>query len=188
METENQTEETQVDESQLNSATGNEAESAATDSLTLSEINALTGKDYKDKDSALKSIKDMSSMAGKAADLEGKLKEATKVGEPKTGDEQLQALQEQLSQTQTEVFLANNPDHKDNRDLLEQLAKANNCTVEEATQLDVYKGVTEKVASQGARTVASPNKRVAQEGKQEQFNPNGKSRDELADFVTKNYF
>jgi len=101
METEDQTEETQVESSQLNDAAGDEAESVATDSLSFAEINELTGKDYKDKDSALKSIKDMSSMAGKAADLEGKLK---KKEESLSPDEELSAVKEQLSQTQRDIF------------------------------------------------------------------------------------
>lgn len=187
METENQTEETQVEASQLNAAAGNEAESATTDTLSLEEINALTGKEYKDKETALKSIKDMSSMAGKAADLEGKLK-AAQASSAQTPDDVVKALQDQLNQTQAEVFFSNNPDHKENRELLEQLAKANGVSVQEAINLDVYKNVVEKVVDKSNRTVANSNKRVANSGKSEEFDARGKTADELAEFVTNTYF
>ena len=184
METENQTEETQVDESQLNSAAGDEAESVATDSLTLAEINSLTGKTYKDKESALKSIKDMSSQAGKAADLEGKL---AKANESKP-EEQLNSLQTQLSQLQNDAFFKDNQDYSDNRELIEKIAKADGISNAEVVETELYKSVSGTVASQSKRTVASSNGRVAQSSASKEFDPKGKSPDELAAFVTETYF
>jgi len=182
METENQTEETQVDDSQLKSAAGNEAESVATDSLTLSEINDLTGKTYKDKESALKSIKDMSSQAGKAADLEGKLKKV------ETPNKQLTAVQEQLSQLQNDAFFKDNEDFNTNRELIEKIAKADGISNQEVVETELYKSVSGTVASQSTRTVASTNGRVAQSAASKEFDPKGKSPDELAAFVTGTYF
>lgn len=75
---ENQTEETQADESQLTSPAGDEAVTQP-ESLSLAEINAITGMTYKTKEAALKSIKDMKSMAGKAASLEGQAPDIAKM-------------------------------------------------------------------------------------------------------------
>jgi len=188
METENQTDDTQVDASQLNAATGDEAESVATESsepeatLTLKEINELTGMSYKDKDSALKSIKDMKSQAGKAADLEGKLKAAATDGNGNQSDEAINELKEQLNQLQTANFYANHPDA--DRDLVETIAKANGITREEALDTDLYK---KTVAAPEKRTIAGSNNRVAQTSKE--FNPKDHAgdADALAKFVTDTY-
>lgn len=177
--TETPTEETQAEESQLNSAAGNEAESA-TDSLTLAEINEITGMSYKDKDSALKSIKDMKSQAGKAADLEGKVKQAQ--ADPNTSNELLAQLQEELNQTKLDVFYSKHPDA--NKELIETIAKANGISPQEAMESDLYKST---VTAPSKRTVADSNNRVAAGGTSEEFDPNGKSADELAQFVTQTY-
>lgn len=169
--TETPTEETQAEESQLNSAAGDEADSVATgnsqdtqvnaDSLSLAEINEITGMSYKDKDTALKSIKDMKSQAGKAADLEGKLKVAAAAGD----DAKYADLQEQLNQTKLEVFYSQNPEV--NKELVETIAKANGITPQEAINTDLYKNT---VAAPAKRTVADTNNRVAQP-KSDEFNP-----------------
>lgn len=185
--TDTPTEETQVDESQLNSAAGDEAESVATDnqtsadSLSLAEINTITGMSYKDKETALKSIKDLKSQAGKAADLEGKLKNLSTDDNGKTDDSAITALQEQLNQLQNDNFYAKHPDA--NRDLVETIAKANGMSREEAMQTDLYKNT---VAAPEKRTVASSNNRVAQPSSDD-FNPADHAGDAtaLADYVAK---
>lgn len=177
--TETPTEGTQADESQLNSAAGTKAESA-TDSLTLAEINEITGMSYKDKDSALKSIKDMKSQAGKAADLEGKVKAAQ--ADPNTSNELLAKLQDELNQTKLEVFYSKHPDA--NKELIETIAKANGISPQEAMESELYKNT---VTAPSKRTVADSNNRVASGGTDKQFDPKGKHVDEIADFVAKTY-
>ena len=160
------TEDTQVDESQLNSAAGDEAETVATgntDALSLAEINELTGMSYKDKETALKSIKDMKSQAGKAADLEGKLKtamEAAGNGE----NAEVNELREKLNRLEQDAFYSQNPDV--NRELAETIAQAKGITPQEAIESDLYKNT---VATPEKRTVATPNNRVATPS--EEFNP-----------------
>lgn len=180
--TETLTEESQAGSSQLNDAAATKAEAVATDSLTLAEINELTGMSYKDKDSALKSIKDMKSQAGKAADLEGKLKTAMEA----TGDgsnPEVAELREKLNQVELDNFYSKNPDV--NKALAETIAKANGISVQEAIATDLY---TSTVAAPEKRTVATSNSRVANAGKEASFDPQGKSIDELAGFVTETYF
>ena len=184
--TEHLTEETQADASQLNAAAGDEAESvapdsSATDSLTLEELNEITGKNYKDKDSALKSIKDMNSQAGKAANLEGQIKAAKQ--DPEVSSDELATLREELNQTKLEVFYSQNPDA--NRELLETIAKANGLSPQEAMNTDLYKNTVAKEPEK--RTVAASNNRVASGEKP--FNPADYpgDKDALAKYVTENY-
>ena len=185
--TDTPTVETQVDDSQLKSATGNTAESVATDnqpsadSLSLAEINDITGMSYKDKETALKSIKDLKSQAGKAADLEGKLKNLPTDNNGKTDDSAYNELKEQLNQLQNDNFYTKNPDA--NRDLVETIAKANGMSREEAMQTELYKNT---VAAPEKRTVASSNNRIAQPSSDD-FNPADHAGDAtaLADYVAK---
>lgn len=182
--TEHPTNEGQGGESQLNSSPATEAESVVTessaDSLSLAEINEITGMSYKDKDTALKSIKDMKSQAGKAADLEGKMKAAE--AEPQTSDERMASLQEQLNQTQLEVFYSQNPDV--NRELVETIAKANGIKPQEAINTELYKNT---VAQPSKRTVVDSNSR--KQSPAGEFNPNDHAgdADALAKFVNDNY-
>lgn len=176
------TDDTQVDASQLNAAAGDEAESLA-DNLTLAEINALTGKDYKDKGAALKSIVDMSKQAGKAADLEGKLK-AYEQAKSETSDDQttdeVATLREEMAAMKTDQFFAQNPDHAENRDLLEALAFKNNVSLREAVELPAYKGVMDKIAAPEKRTVAASNNRVSSTPAEDPISEAVKSGDRMA--------
>lgn len=188
--TETPTEESQVEESQLNSPTGNEADSVVADnSLSLEEINSITGMNYKDKETALKSIKDMKSQAGKAADLEGKIKQAQ--ADPQTSDEQVQALREQLNslteklnQSETEAFFNSNEEYKSNRALIEKLAKADGVSPREVVESDVYKSVAKEPEK---RTVAASNNRQAPSSND--FNPKDHAgdADALAKYVAEKY-
>lgn len=172
--TENLTDDTQVDASLEKAAAGDEAESVATDGFSLAQLNELTGQNYKDVDTALKSIKDMQSQAGKAADLEGKLKAAQKSDDGSgKSDDQIAALTEQLNQLQQDTFYSQNPEV--NRALAETIAKANNLTPQEAIETDLYKdtvGTTQK------KTVADSNARVA--APKSDFNPEEHSGDAMA--------
>lgn len=153
METENQTEATQVDESQLNSATGDEAVSTP-EVFTLEELNAITGKTYKSKDSAIKSIKDMNSMAGKAADI---------IGNDKKAGESKAQYEERIAALEQDNFLARNPQHEANLELLQTLAKGAGVSLKEAAELPAYLKVIESTqqATQSKRTIPSSNSRVA---------------------------
>lgn len=187
--TETPTEETQVDASQLNAAAGAEADAVVTattnaDTLSLSEINEITGMSYKDKETALKSIKDMKSQAGKAADLEGKIKAAQAA--PSTSNDELATLKEKLNQTQLEVFYSNNPQYRANKELLETIAKANGMTAQEAAETDLFKNTVAKEPEK--RTVAQPSSKIAPSG-DKPFNAADHSgdADALARFVAQTY-
>lgn len=116
-------------------------------SLTLTEINQLLGKQYKDKTSALKSLKDMSSMAGKAADLGGRKEESTG------------ALEERMKALELDAYFARNPDHEANREILEALALKNNTTIQKAADLEVYKELSKRASKPEKRTVVESKNR-----------------------------
>ena len=190
METENNpTDTAQADVSQLNTPAGEKADISA-DSLTLAEINKLTGKDYKDKDSALKSIQDMSKQAGKASDLEGKLRAALEQPAENTPevkpDDEVDTLRKEVSTLKTDNFFAQNPNHAENRELLEALAKANNVSLTEAVDLPAYKGVMDRLSAPAKRTVAASNSRVTSSSEENPIDKAISTRDplEMAKAVT----
>lgn len=95
METDVTTLDTLPDESQLNSA---EVKSADGDAIHLAKLNEFLGKDFKDVDTALKSVKDTFSYVGKqdsARQLVKQAMETTGKGE----QEVLTAIQKLMSET-----------------------------------------------------------------------------------------
>lgn len=158
---------------------GAEAASQPAESLTLAEINEITGKNYKSKDSALKSLRDMTKQAGKVADLEGKLE--------RSAEESTTA--QRLAELETDNFFARNPQHEANRELLEALAKANGVSVKEASELGTYKSTVERMqAAQPAQRTVMESSQRQNAGGEGSFDPKGKSADELAAHVTETYF
>ena len=155
----NQTPDTQLETVDVAAPSGEEAVSEPI-ALSLEEINEMTGKTYKDKDSALKSIKDMSSMAGRVADLQGKREEPKVAKTPEAADDsRFQALE-------TELFLSRNPSHEANLEVLQALASSAGVSLKEATELPAYTALYEKAVgydeNQNKRTIAGSNNRVAQ--------------------------
>lgn len=187
--TENLPEETHAEASQLNAPAGNEAESVATDSFSLEDLNKITGRTYKDKETALNSIREWQSQAGKVADLEGKLKTAkadpdtpnSEVAELKA---QLDALNEKLTISERESFFNSNEEYTANRTLIEKLAKADGITPAEVVASEDYQKL---VAQPAKRTVAMPNN--VQPATQKEFNPadHAGDADALAKHVAENF-
>lgn len=188
MDTENPTNNAQPDAVSTQAAGGNEAAStqdtSEVASLSLKEINEITGKQYKSKESALKSIRDMSKQAGKVADLEGQLTATL------TKSEIEAQTSARIAELETDNFFARNPQHEANRDLLTELAKANGVSVKEAVELEVYQKILERMTPAGAtqkRTVMDSSTRQAAPAGGA-FDPKGKTPDELAKHVADAYF
>lgn len=145
--------------------------------LTLAEINELLGKQYPDKTTALKSLKDMSSFAGRAADQLGK-----------QNDEAVSKLQKEIDAMKLDTFYARNPEHEANREILEALALKNNVTVEEATELDAYKEFAKGVKKEKRTVVESNTRQQPSDDKKKAFEEAKKTGDfgkYLADFAIK---
>lgn len=174
----NPTNETQVDDSQLKSATGDEAVTQP-EALTLAEINEITGMSYKSKEAALKSIKDMKSMAGKAADLSGK-----------TVD--IASLQTEIENLKEREFLARNPQVETNLEVLKLIAKGAGVSLQEAAELPQFKSLTEAKAGETVtkRTIASSNNRTVQSTSDQAFNAQEHAGDaqKMGEFVVNSFF
>lgn len=175
----NPTNETQVDDSQLKSATGDEAVTQP-ETLTLAEINEITGMSYKSKDAALKSIKDMKSMAGKAADLSGK-----------TDD--IASLKTEIENLKEREFLARNPQVETNLEVLKLIAKGAGVSLQEAAELPQFKTLMESKTGTEAvtkRTIASSNNRTVQSTSDTPFNAAEHAGDanKMGEFVVNQFF
>tara|TARA_R100001230_G_C5659487_1_gene164212 strand:- start:357 stop:947 length:591 start_codon:yes stop_codon:yes gene_type:complete len=186
------TQETHPDASLEKAAGGNEAVTeTAVDPLAV--INEITGRDYKDLDTAKESIKDWQSEASKAQNLKKEVD--TLKNAPKT-DEELRALvaqlQGQVNQNTVDTFFAENKDHAANRSLLEKIAKADGSTVADAVNSAEYKSIldAQKTANevQSKRTVADTNNRVAQPEAQGQEMPKPGDRVAAGAFVANQFF
>lgn len=123
------------------------------DSLTLEEINVLTNKNFPDKETALKAIKDNFSFVGKkkedvATDLVNKGEYISK------------------KELDTEFLYRENKLASDNRTIIDSFAKANNLTAREALERPEIKSILDKVknydASQSIKSVIETNPKLGQ--------------------------
>lgn len=130
----NTSEDTLGGESQLNSAPVESTvnnESQPVENLTLSEMNQHLGKDFKDKDTALKALKDTFSYVGKKK--EDILKEFQSLNNT-------DALAKEIKQIKENSFYKDNPNFAPYRELIGKLGE----NPEEAVQLPSFKAVFEK--------------------------------------------
>jgi len=122
----------------------------AQDKLTLDEINSILGKNFKDKESVLKSVKDTFSYVGKRK--EDILKEVN------TGSEQ---ITKELSELKENLFFKDNPDYTPYRDLIRKMGS----NPEVVTQSTEFKTIFEKAKgyddSQKLKSVLVSNPRLA---------------------------
>jgi len=123
------------------------------DSLTLESINATLGKDFKDVETAMKSLKDTQSFVGK------KMKKAEEV-DP-TLEDRMDNLQHELNNSN---FYRKNPqyDNKETRELIAKLGGNPTEVVED----EVFKNVFEKTSaydkSQESKSVLHNSSRLKQ--------------------------
>jgi hypothetical protein len=144
-------EETVSNEANEAGATSPEEAKEQQDAITLDALNKYLKKDFKDVDTAMKSLKDTQSWVGK------KVEDA----QPSEKDEDNFVTREQFD---TEMFFKDNPDHAANRELIEALASKHKVAVKDAVNLDVYKDVSEKISgfeeSQKTKSVLHSNPRL----------------------------
>jgi len=121
------------------------------DSLSLKELNSILGKNFSDKDTALKAVKDTFNYVGKKSEI----------------NEQELAAKGFVSKSEfeKELFYRDNPEHAKNQEILESLAKAKGVSLREAAQSDSYKklfeGATNYEKSQSLKSVLESNPRLA---------------------------
>lgn len=171
-------------DSDVRSTEGDEKVSAnpdneGADALSLEELNATLGRQFKTKEGALKAIKDTYAFVGKSK--EEKKSEQTAV----TSNDEIESLK-------TELFFTQNPDFKDARPILEALAKANGQSIQAAAESDAGKDVLSKFAEFGKHqekeTVMEGNRRFSVgEDQQKEFTDAVGNREKMAQYVLKHY-
>jgi hypothetical protein len=160
---ENITLESLSDESQLNSAddnrtVGNVAHegNASAEELTLGELNSRLGKDFKDKETALKALKDTFSFVGKRKeDIEKEVLARV------SNNQSTESITKELAEMRKERFFDKNPDLAPFRQAYEKVGGS----PEEFFNSEAFKPLIEKAKgydeSQKLRTVLESNPRLA---------------------------
>lgn len=128
--------------------------SPAVDALSLAELNSLLGREFKSKDSALKSIKDTFTFATtRLTDVYAKVDESTK-GE-------LKKLNDTVAAQNKELFYVQNPQYAPHRKLIDSLGQ----NPGEVVNGDVFKETFNKLEEHGKtvklKTVLESNPRLA---------------------------
>lgn len=120
------------------------------DTLSLAELNEALGKNYKDKDSALKSFKDTFSFVGKKV-------------EPKIDPNQFISRE----QYESDMFYSKNPElnSPEIREMIDAMAKAQGIKPQDVVNKDSFKAVFSKVKgydeSQSMKSVLESNPRLS---------------------------
>ena len=123
------------------------------DALSLNELNSYLGKNFKDKESALKSLKDTFSYVGK------KTEDIT----PKIDPNQFISRE----QYETDMFYSRNAEYStpEVREVIDAMAKAKGMSPKDVVNSDTFKAVFSKVKgyddSQSLRSVLETNPRLA---------------------------
>lgn len=147
-------------ESQLNSADAERtADTASSEALTLAELNQYLGKDFKNKEAALKSFKDTFSYVGKKKeDIEREVKTKFET------DQKTDQLAKELAELRRERFFDKNPQYADPavRKIIESLGGEPHDVVERPEFKDVFTRVAKYEEVQKMNTVLESNPRLAQ--------------------------
>jgi hypothetical protein len=133
--------------------------------ITLSELNKGLGKDFKDKDTALKSLKDTQSYVAQVGTLKSQIEKLQSQSSSPQASGEIADLKAQLNNIQTENFFERNAPLKAIRTTVEAFTKAQGKTLQEVAELPEIKELLVKVSgfeqSQKMRTVLESNPRLA---------------------------
>jgi hypothetical protein len=122
------------------------------DTLSLSEINSILGKQFPDKATALKALKDTQSYVGKKEeDVAKDLREKGFL------------TREEL---ENELFYRDNPDYSAHKDTIEAIAKSKGISTKEAANSESFKnlfeGATKYEETKKMKSVLEPSPRLRQ--------------------------
>jgi predicted lactoylglutathione lyase len=141
---------------------------AAVASLTLAEINAHLGKDFKDVPTALKALQDTQSFVGKrrediAAEVRAEqAAKATGDANASSGGSSSAALESDVKTLQKELFYTQNPQFKDMRAVIDSMGS----NPAEVVETEAFKQVFSKVQVanevEQKKSVVSSNSRLGQ--------------------------
>ena len=125
-------------------------------SLTLDELNAILGKSFKTKESALKSLRETNAYVGKRKqEIENELKD--------TSNKEMDKLTKKLNTLEKENFYSKNPQYKEFEGLIEKLSLDADRT--KAVESEEFKSIFSKIAakdeSQPQRSVLHSNPEIS---------------------------
>lgn len=133
-------------------------------SIPLSELNKMLGKDFKDKDTAIKSLKDTQSYTADVGVLKKRLSEL-EGGSASAATGDIVEVKAQISALQNDLYFERNPKYKSARPIVEKLARAEGKRLDEVVDMPEFKELFTKVEgfdkSQSMRTVLESNPRLA---------------------------
>jgi hypothetical protein len=140
------------------------------DNLSLQELNSALNRTFKDRETALKSIKDTYAFVGKKSET---------------------VAQPEIQELRNELFFTKNPDLEGARPILEALAKANGQSLQDAAQSDVFKDTLSKIKgfdeTQSKKTVMESSARIPSPNVEKEFSDAVGSKEKMASYVLKNY-
>lgn len=154
MNEENITSEGQLGEHAIASESSNPTETVSSETvenLSLKEINSFLGKNYKDKGTALKSIKDTFSFVGK------KIEASAPVSQSDNGE-----VAKQLREMKTELFYSKHPEYESFKGAISKMGENPADVVEMPEFKDVFVKASGFDKIQKTKTVLESNPRIGQ--------------------------
>lgn len=153
--------ETLVGETHVDSADG--GETVDSPALSLSELNKYLGSDFKDKDTALKALKDTKDFVGKRKeDIAAEVKASLEPVTPQPDSKVDESLKSDVQSLKDRLFFSENPQYKG----YESIIKKMGADPSEVVGSEDFKQLFEKVkvADEAAqkRSVVSSNSRLAE--------------------------
>ena len=122
------------------------------DKLSLDEINKFLGKDFKSKETALKSFKDTFSYVGKKKeDIEREI----------LSNNQTSALESQIKQIRQDMFYKDNPDYAPYKGLIQKIGGDPSEVVNLPEFKDIFEPAKGFKESQKLKTVLESNSRIS---------------------------
>ncbi len=126
---------------------------ADSNNLSLKELNALLGKDFKDKTTALNSLKETQNYAAQNAT---KVADLTKKLETSSTDSQ------RIAQIETELFYSNNPQYKPYRETISAMGTNPAEIVQKDAFKKIFTDLSEFEKTKSAKSVLESNPRIGQ--------------------------
>lgn len=154
---------TLADASQLNAADGGGAVDSTT--LTLAEMNSFLGTDFKDKGSALSSMKETRNFVGKrVTDIEAQVRAqlGTSSQAPAPApDTSNMVSKSEFKSLQDQLFYTQNPQYKEYADVITSMGQNPAEVVESPAFKKVYAKVIVADEAEGKRSIVSSSPRLA---------------------------
>lgn len=124
--------------------------------LTLEDINSSTGRNYKDKKTALEALKNTYSKVGKSGQLEKEIETLKKTVLDSSSNE------DRIKQIETELFYSNNPQYKLYKDTIAAMGGNPAEVVEKEAFKKIFTDLSEFEKTKNAKSVLESNPRIGQ--------------------------